>query len=112
MNASMPSPIGHALAGIAVVLAADPQAAAGGVRRFLFRPVTLGKLLQFFLIRGTHRGGLLLVEVGLHLRGFGVDHGGLRAVGVGVERDEPLTRPAPLARIEGRLDNDYEFVPA
>lgn len=41
MDASMPSPFGHALAGIAVALAGDPQPVAGSGWRFLSRPMTL-----------------------------------------------------------------------
>jgi membrane-bound metal-dependent hydrolase YbcI (DUF457 family) len=37
----MPSPVGHALAGIAVALAADDQAARRGLKWFLTRPLTV-----------------------------------------------------------------------
>ena len=41
MQASMPSPIGHALAGIAVALVGDRRSPADGAWRFLSRPLTL-----------------------------------------------------------------------
>lgn len=62
MNASMPSPIGHVLAGVAVALAGDRQAAERGVWRFLTRPLTLACVALAtlpdadLLVRGFHRG--------------------------------------------------------
>jgi membrane-bound metal-dependent hydrolase YbcI (DUF457 family) len=61
MNASMPSPIGHVLAGIAVALAGDRRPVADGVWRFLFRPLTLCCVALAtlpdadLLFRGFHR---------------------------------------------------------
>ena len=41
MVASMPSPLGHALAGVAVALAGNRAPASSTLRRFLLHPLTL-----------------------------------------------------------------------
>jgi membrane-bound metal-dependent hydrolase YbcI (DUF457 family) len=75
MNPSMPSPIGHALAGIVVALAADRRSATDGAWRFLSRPITLGCVALAtlpdadLLFTGAHRtathsvGGTVLVII-------------------------------------------------
>lgn len=61
MIASMPSPIGHALAGLAVAIAGDRHAAALGFGRFLTRPLTLWSVAiaalpdADLLVPGFHR---------------------------------------------------------
>src|SRR6185369_17935786 len=48
---------------------------------------------------------LLLIHGGLHRAGLGLDGGGLGAIGVGEERDAPLTGAAPLCGVERRLED-------
>jgi membrane-bound metal-dependent hydrolase YbcI (DUF457 family) len=75
MDASMPSPIGHVLAGVAVALAGDRQAVDPGLWRFLTRPLTLALVALAtvpdadLLLRGFHRrathslGATILVTI-------------------------------------------------
>jgi membrane-bound metal-dependent hydrolase YbcI (DUF457 family) len=75
MIASMPSPIGHALAGVAIAIAGDRRAAGFGVWRFLTLPLTLWSvaiatlpdadlLIPGFHRRGTHSiGATMLVTI-------------------------------------------------
>src|SRR5262245_36456949 len=61
MRLSMPSPIGHALAGVAVALAAAQPAPRQSFRRFLTRPLTMLAVALAtlpdadLLLRGFHR---------------------------------------------------------
>jgi inner membrane protein len=75
MIAPMPSPIGHALAGVAIAIAGDRRAAGFGFWRFLARPLTLWSvaiaslpdadlLIPGFHRRATHSiGATILVTI-------------------------------------------------
>ena len=75
MIASMPSPIGHALAGVAIAIAGDRRAAGFGLWRFLTLPLTLWSvaiatlpdadlLIPGFHRRATHSiGATMLVTI-------------------------------------------------